>query len=145
MARVSLKQSRFDEAGKLSERGIGILEPLVAQQPSDARLANALSWEYVQLGKARQGLGQATKAHEAWVRSLKLIGPFAKESVGDDSPDTGILDTYAQALLLLDRVEEARPVVEMLVRQGWDDEVFLDLCHEHGLVQDSPPQDGPGG
>ena len=144
MARVSLKASRYDEARKLCERGIGILEPLVVQQPSDARLANALSWEYIQLGRARQGLGQATKAHEAWVRSLKLIGSIAKESIGDDSPDTGILDTYSQALLLLGRVEEARPVVEMLVRQGWDDEVFLDLCREHGLVLDSPAPNGPG-
>jgi tetratricopeptide (TPR) repeat protein len=139
------RRGRYDEAGKLCERGVGILEPLVAQQPSDAGLATSLGWTYVQLGKANQGLDQATEADAAWVRSIELVGPFARDLIANDSFDTGLLDTYAQALLLLDRVEDARPVVEMLVRHGWNDEVFLDLCREHGLVLDSPAPNGPGG
>ena len=50
------------------------------------------------------------------------------------SADKDRLDTYAQALLNLDQVEEARPVVKKLLDAGWDNAEFLALCLEHGLI-----------
>jgi len=48
--------------------------------------------------------------------------------------DLYYLDTYARALLLLGRVDEARPVVEELRSKGWKGSAFLELCCQHDLI-----------
>ncbi len=42
-------------------------------------------------------------------------------------------DTYAQALLRLDRLDEAKPLVQVLLTKGWRDPSFLRVVREAGL------------
>ena len=75
--------------------------------------------------------------------------PGGQDALGPDHPDVAeILDGMAyfafrqgrqsdrQALLLLGRVDEARPAVTRLLAAGWDDPDFLELCRQHGLVDE---------
>lgn len=45
------------------------------------------------------------------------------------------LGTYAQALMLTGRIEDARPVARKLLGQSWNDEDFLAMCRKHGLIE----------
>jgi hypothetical protein len=49
------------------------------------------------------------------------------------SQSVRFLDTHAQALLHLGRVEEARPVVEKLLATGWRNPELIVLCRDHGF------------
>ncbi len=43
------------------------------------------------------------------------------------------LDSHAQALLRLGRIEEARPMVEDMLARGWRDPSFLEAVRASGL------------
>ena len=97
-------------------------------------------------GRSLDSSGNARAAAELWSEALNLIQSIAQRTISADALDDRAavsferlaskrrLDTYAQALLNLDQVEEARPVVKKLLDAGWDNAEFLALCLEHGLI-----------
>jgi len=101
---------------------------------------NSYTWGIVEMGRAQRGLGDEEGAHESWKQAVKIIEPVTQ--VADPvTVNVNILDTHAQALLLLGRVEEARPMVDMLLERGWNNSEFLALCRQHGLL---PASASPG-
>ena len=125
------------DAIPLYERAATILEEGAAAQPESPDAQNELAWTLVLLARAQRMAGERGASRAAAARSAEIVGPFVSQV-----DDVGLLDTYAQALLLAGEVESARPVVEKLLAQGWDNEDFLVLCQEHGLIEheeeDSP-------
>ncbi len=100
----------------------------------DAGPQNALAYTLVQIGTVHVLRGKPDLARQAWNRAVEIIEPVTAMS---DVPS--YLDTHAQALLLLDRVQEARPIVDKLLAQDWDDPLFLDLVREKGLERPEAP------
>ncbi|HVS64126.1 MAG TPA: protein kinase [Thermoanaerobaculia bacterium] len=89
---------------------------------------NELAYSHVAIGDLRLQLGHHEQALDDWSRAVELVEPIVERS-----PETQYLDTYAQALLKLGRLERARPVVEELLGRGWRDPVFLETVRGSGL------------
>jgi tetratricopeptide (TPR) repeat protein len=90
---------------------------------------NNWAWGHVLIGRAHAKAGDEAAAREAWTRAVELFEPLVGKT---ETPNQ--LDTYAQALLNLGRVEEARPIVEKLLAAGWSEAEFIALCRKHGLI-----------
>jgi len=70
-----------------------------------------------------------TEAREAWYEGARVVAAVADE---DGLPP--IQETYAQALLLLGKVDEARPVIRRVLDSGWPlDPTTAELCRTHGV------------
>ncbi len=113
------------------DAAVDILTPLVADNPDQAEWKYALATSNVELGRIHFLQGDGGAAARAWEQAARLM-----EVVAVERGDLYYLDTYASALLLLGRVEEARPVVEELVSRGWESHSFLELCDKNGLTVD---------
>lgn len=122
-----LKQNNARAAMGSYRPALAITEQLAAADPSNAERQNSLSWILVVLGRAHNALGEPQEARKALERAVSLSKPVADR-------DISYLDTYAQALLSLGRIDEARPVVDELLKKGWKDPDFLELCRKSGLL-----------
>jgi serine/threonine protein kinase/class 3 adenylate cyclase len=129
LARILEAQRHLAEAMAECAAAQKILEPLVEQQPSDRVLVTWLSRCYLLEGTLHEHRGEREEARSAWGRAADAIGPFARTS-----SDYQILAPWAQALLHLDRLAEARPVVERLAGMGFREAGFLSLCREKNLL-----------
>ena len=131
MGRVLWLDRRLPEALAEHEQSVALFEGLVRQDPSNVDWQNNLAWNLVLAGRIQRALGDETRARAAWLRAATMIGPLAEQS-----GDLYLLDTYAMALLHLERLDEARRVVDRLIAAGWSDPNFLAACREHGLLDD---------
>ncbi len=108
----------FEESGRIYQR-------LAGSTPDNL---NSSAWAYVSSGRAYEKLGQRDKARQDWRRAVKILEPVIA-----GSEDANLIDTYAQALLLLGWKEQGRPFVKTLLERGWDDPQFLELVRRNGL------------
>jgi len=131
---------RHEEAVDVLSECAAIIKDSVGGKPENASALHELSWTLVMLGRTQQGLGDDEGAHESWEWAVKSIEPVT-QAADPATINVKILDTRAQALLHLGRVEEARPMVDMLLERGWNNSEFLALCREHGLL---PASASPG-
>ncbi len=99
----------------------------------DPKPWDRLSFTHLKLGDVHARRGDHGQARRDWSRALELIEPVTARS--DRSSYRG---THAQILLRLGRLDEARPLVEDLVEQNWDDPDFLQAVRESGLGQMLP-------
>ena len=126
------------EAGDLegaleeTQRSLSIIRSLVRRFPENHSTVNDLAWDLLDLGRTQKALGRASDAAEAWNEAAEVMARLRRQGLG--SPY--YLDTEVQALLELGRVEEARPLMKELVRQGWKSPDFLEQVAEHGLLRD---------
>ncbi|MEM7351475.1 MAG: protein kinase [Acidobacteriota bacterium] len=107
---------------------VELYERLVAIADDDPNPQNFLSWSHLQLGDAYAQHGAPDEAAEAWKRALEIIHAITARS---DSPR--FRSTQAQALLKLGRLGEARPLVEALLAEGWEEAYFLEAVRAAGL------------
>ncbi len=107
---------------------VAILTPMVAENPDQAGWRYAEATSRVELGRIHTLLGDDRAAAREWVQAVELM-----EAVALERGDLYYLDTYVSALLLLGRVEEARPVVDELRSRGWESSSFRELCDKNGL------------
>jgi len=109
--RVAIQRADASEA---IARAIDLGETLL----QEARADNWAIWELTQsrilAGRIAYGLSQPDIAHRHWNRALEVLTPRLT-----DSNDWRFLDPAAQALVLLGRTEEARPLIEKLQRFGY--------------------------
>ncbi|MCP4659955.1 MAG: tetratricopeptide repeat protein [bacterium] len=116
------RQGRYQEAEERYLRSLTSTE-------ADSRLGRSrLAATQVGLGELYLAMGDAEQAAESWTHAVAVIEPL---TAGSDVVEH--LDTHAQALLYLDRVDEARPAAAKLLAKGWSDPDFLQLCRDHGL------------
>jgi tetratricopeptide (TPR) repeat protein len=107
---------------------IEILDPLVVGNPDHAGWRYALATSHVELGRIHRLMGDERSAVRHWERAAELM-----EVVAVERGDLYYLDTYVSALLLLGRIDEARPVVAELRSRGWESSSFIELCEKSGL------------
>jgi tetratricopeptide (TPR) repeat protein len=106
---------------------LGILAPLLKGKP-DESARGLIAEAEVTRGRIETSLGDPAEARAAWERVLAVLVPCRR-------PLTywKILSPWAQALLALDRVDEARPVVEHLRAIGYRNGDLDRLCREKGI------------
>jgi tetratricopeptide (TPR) repeat protein/predicted Ser/Thr protein kinase len=117
-----------------------IRRKLAEADPTHEFFREHLARIHLQVGTAWSRLGNAREAERSWQRSLEQTAPDVGET--GDAHDN-FLEVYAEAALLLGRVEDARPVVERLRESGWlagpaSDEL-LELCRRYGLPTGTDP------
>ena len=105
-----------------------ILDSLVEGDPNDREARRLRSEAYNTLGLIRFSGGNRRLARDAWVESVATIEPVAS-----GSDDVRFLTPWARALLYLDRVEEAKPLVDKLEALGYRNDEFAELVESKGL------------
>jgi tetratricopeptide (TPR) repeat protein len=94
---------------------------------------NAYAWSLVRLGRTQARLADEARARQSWSKALETMDPLI--AAGTRTP--GYMDTIAQALLELGRVEQARPYVTRLLERGHDWPEFVAVCRRHGLLPEA--------
>ena len=122
---AQLALGRDGDAQSSQSRALGILEPAIAKKPTDINLRYAVTEAQLDLGDARMRSGNANGAKAAWSAALTAIDSLAKSRQFTDH-----LVLRATALLRLDRIDEARPVVTELLRRGYRRPRWMKLLDE---------------
>ena len=123
------EQGKIDEALRTAGRAEQALEVLYRNHPEDRNVRRWLGNAYLMEGRLLESRARRDGALQAWQRALTVI-----EALAQDSNETWILDIWARALLQLDRIEEADPVVRELLDRGYRSKPFLDLCRGKGVT-----------
>ncbi|MCP5065755.1 MAG: tetratricopeptide repeat protein, partial [bacterium] len=121
-ASESYRNSVYDESLVVAQR-------VTSRHPRNLRSQAQLAVVHLGLGDIQHSLGQEERARQAGSRALTTITP---DTASTDVVDC--LDTESRALLRLNRIDEARPIVDRLLAIGWCTPDFLDLCRQHGLA-----------
>jgi len=123
-AEVLLTQGRPEEALSEIQRSLGLLEG----DDTDRQTLRRRGESEVTRGEVLEGLGRFEEARAAWQRAAKIL-----EEIAAASNNKHFLVPWAEALLHLDRLEDARPVIEKLEDLGYRHPDFLRLCASRGL------------
>lgn len=128
---ADLRRERGDlaDARGLYRRAEAATRARLAADPQSPGERQRLAFTLVELGKLDSGLGDKAQAEDCWREAVTLMAPLTA-----DTEVVDYLDTHARALLYLDRVDEARPLVEELRARDWQEDELLELCREHGLL-----------
>ena len=110
---------------------IALFEGLLRDNPEDGDSKRRLSKALNVRGQALARAGRNEQAVAAWTRAGGLV-----ETMARDSSDWKVLDPRARALIHLGRLQEAAPIVDQLVANGYREKGFLDLCRQKGLLHD---------
>jgi serine/threonine protein kinase len=105
-----------------------INERLAAHDPSNTFHQFAIGWTRLGLGRVYSALGDSRAARAQWERSVLVLAQTIGTNRGAMS-----LDAYTQSLILLDRIDEARPHAKELLARGWPDPQFRELCAKAGI------------
>ncbi len=106
----------FSGARESAEAAITRLEPLVEKMPGDRQSNRWLTKGYLLKGHALAALGQATAANNVWQRAADTIEPLARES-----RDLDLIEPWSQALLYLERRDEAEIALKKIERLRYGD------------------------
>jgi tetratricopeptide (TPR) repeat protein len=128
LARVRQAQGRPREAAALFEQSEAACRRWLAQEPASPRVRGVLAGALVGRGRLQEREGDRRAARDSWEGALAALAPLA----GDEGA-VSVQSARAKALLLLGRVEEARPVVASLQAKGWRDPDLDALCRSRGL------------
>jgi tetratricopeptide (TPR) repeat protein len=111
---TDLALHRQGEAEASERRALSIIEPALEKKPTDLNLRVAQTEAYLTLGKALARDGRAADANAAWTRAYATIDSLARARKLTDH-----LALQASALMHLDRLDAARPIVAELLRRGY--------------------------
>jgi serine/threonine protein kinase len=125
---------RTGEAEATERRALSILEPALKGKPLDQNLRSFAADAQLALGEVLERKGDFTGARAAWTASFTTIDSLARAGRLTDN-----LALRSMALLRLNRVEDARPEVEELVRRGYRRPRWVALVREKVSV--NPPKE----
>jgi eukaryotic-like serine/threonine-protein kinase len=125
---------RPDNAKVAAQRALATLEPMWAERPDHPESRRVASHALLEVGLAEARLGSPRRARVAWQRARETIEPIAQASGSTDH-----LAAHGLALLHLDQLDEARPIVETLLERGYRRADFLALVREKKLVPEPRP------
>ena len=108
---------------------IEIINKMLADAPGDREAILTLSEAYMLLGQIAGHTSAGERPMVAFARAAAMLEPVA-----NGSTDKNVLDPWARALLHVDRVEDARPVIEKLHRMGFKGRQLKELCRDKGLL-----------
>ena len=124
-----LALGRRREAEADLRRALGILEPGLEKRPSDLNFRTGVTEAELYLGDVLASAGHTSEARQSWERALGTIDSVAKARQITDH-----LALRAGALLRLDRLDEARPLVVELLRRGYKRPRWMAVVREKHVV-----------
>lgn len=131
---AEIRETRGDlegAAGSVRE-ALGIFESLAVRDPASALWPVDLGSTWLQLGSLQAEQGRTDLARRSWGQALDAF-----DRVDDDAYSDGLAGRV-EALLRLDRANEARPLVAELVDRGYRDPDLWELCRRHGIEPEEP-------
>ena len=126
-AQLALGRAALAEATE--RRSLGIVAPALAKKPSDLNLRAASAEANIELGDALARGGRTADARAAWSQALAAI-----DSVARVRHLTDHLALQSAALMRLDRLDEARPIVVDLVHQGYRRQRWITVARAKNLL-----------
>jgi tetratricopeptide (TPR) repeat protein len=111
---AQLALGRTGAAEASLRRAIGIVDLALSKRPTDLNLRVAAADTRLELGDALAREGRSSDARTSWTEALGLIDSVAKTRQLTDHRAV-----QASALMRLDRLDEARPIVLDLVQRGY--------------------------
>jgi serine/threonine-protein kinase len=123
---AQLELKSYADAKASSRAALAIVEPALQKRASDLNARVAVTEAYLTIGEAEALDGRMTEAKQAWTQALTTI-----DSVARARQITDHLALRASALLYLNRLEEARPIVAELTRRGYRRPRWIALVRKH--------------
>jgi tetratricopeptide (TPR) repeat protein len=123
LARSELAEAHADKALAQASLAVEALLPTRSEIPTQRPLADALLVQ----GQAREADRDPVGARAAWNDALQILEPLDRMS-----PDPRITDLHARVLLQLERIEDARQIIQSLVAMGYGNREFEALCRGKG-------------
>jgi eukaryotic-like serine/threonine-protein kinase len=130
LAEALAQQGDTRRAASLLAEVVAATEERLKKRPEDREELLLLSSAWLESGRLAAAAGDHETAAPRFARASELLEPFAVES--------HVIEygrVYAEALVFLGRVDEARPIVDRLLATGWRDPRFLSVMRDHGLGQ----------
>jgi tetratricopeptide (TPR) repeat protein len=138
LALLLVRAHRIDEAEATIEPAVACADQLRDAGPDSPQVGARLASLLLARGEVTADRGDPAGARRSWERALELVAPLTARS------DTlEYLTIHARALLLLGRLDEARPLVERVTTTGYRDLDLQRLALEAHLVE--PPRAAAGG
>ncbi|MCP4203891.1 MAG: protein kinase [bacterium] len=128
LANVLWQRGLAKEALQKAAEATEISRAILEDNPGDSTMPRLYSHSLLALGEVHLQLERGDEAAAAFSRALEAI-----ERANGESSDPQHGATRAQALLRLGRIEEARPIVAKLHRQGFRRRAFERLCRDMGV------------
>jgi tetratricopeptide (TPR) repeat protein len=128
LGRVHLARRELDSAEKEAQTALTLVG---METPPLSETCDFEYWEadsLILIGRIEATRGRADRARARWRKALEVIETMATSK---NAINRRLL--LARSLLYLDRLDEARPVVEELLAFGYRHPPFLDLCRSKGL------------
>lgn len=122
------KLERDGEARRVVVQAVAWLDSLREKGPEDRDASRWLAKALLVQGGIDRRRGEDREALVAWERARRILAPFAQ-----GSSDVEILDPWASVLLVLDRRDEAHPVLAALAASGYRHPELLALCRARGV------------
>jgi serine/threonine-protein kinase len=126
---TEIELNRPADAEGNERRALSIIEPALQKKPTDLNLRVASTEAYLTLGEALSRSGRATDARSAWTQAYVTIDSLARARQFTDH-----LALRAWALMRLDRLDEARPIVTELLRRGYRRPHWMAVVKEKRVV-----------
>lgn len=123
------EQGDLDGASRFARDVVDDLEVLREKIPGDRRAGLLLSRAHLLEGRLLERQTRKEEALAAWGGALEIIEPLAR-----GSDETAYLEVWATALLRLDKVREAEPIVRRLQGVGHKNERLSELCQDKGCT-----------
>jgi len=123
-----LRSGAWSEVEEHIDAALEILHEQQALNPDDRQILRYLSNCLTLKGRWLSATGEPEAANEAWESAAATIA-----SVAASSSDRLFLTAWATPLLLLDRTQEAEPIVRRLEEMGYRDPLFWSLCQKRGI------------
>ncbi|MEM7351390.1 MAG: tetratricopeptide repeat protein [Acidobacteriota bacterium] len=128
LARVLEKTGNLTEAKKLFEESLDLCKKRLVVYPGDLSTRYLWAMNSVGLGRIYRARGNTTAAAPAFSEAIAAL------EVSETTIRLPlVLLARAEALLYLDRIDEARPTFDDLHERGWKNPDFLALSQEYGL------------
>ncbi|MCB1608070.1 MAG: serine/threonine protein kinase [Xanthomonadales bacterium] len=112
-----------------TRKGTALARLAVERDPGSAETQNGLAVTLVSEGRILRGMGRMAEAQQAFEQVLQITEPLIAAG-----RDHAIIHNHLIALVMLGRVEEARPYVREVYDSGWRRPEFMQLIDEFDLL-----------
>lgn len=119
------EQGRSAEARRSAEQAVSWLEALHQAEPDDRDTTRWLAKALLLLGQIERHRGDAAAATVAWERAYRTLEPATRGTAS-----MKLLEPWVTVLLLLQRRDEARPILATMRSRGYLPTEIADLCRK---------------
>jgi len=127
-ARAQIARRDYAAAERHLANAVAVVEAGLANTPSDVSLTLVNAEADIVAGQIAAEREDATTARGYWMQAREILTPVAQKA-----DDPNVLAAWASALLLLDDVSAARPVVQRLAAMGYRTGDFTALLAAKGV------------